>query len=47
MTAISLVRRRLVQATAAAIALPSSGAFAQAPLRQLRIGHQKGGLSVL
>ncbi|PZP96373.1 MAG: sulfonate ABC transporter substrate-binding protein [Variovorax paradoxus] len=47
MTAISLVRRRLVQATAAAIALPGSGAFGQAPQRQLRIGHQKGALNVL
>jgi sulfonate transport system substrate-binding protein len=47
MTRISLPRRRLVQATAAAIALPSFSAFAQTPQRQLRIGHQKGGLSVL
>ncbi|WP_326541023.1 sulfonate ABC transporter substrate-binding protein [Pseudorhodoferax sp.] len=47
MTSISLPRRRLVQATAAAIALPSLGAFAQSPQRVLRIGHQKGGLSVL
>ncbi|MGC3984285.1 MAG: sulfonate ABC transporter substrate-binding protein [Pseudorhodoferax sp.] len=47
MTAISLPRRRLVQATAAAIALPAFGAFAQAPQRQLRIGHQKGALNVL
>jgi sulfonate transport system substrate-binding protein len=47
MTPISLPRRRLVQATAAAIALPTFNALAQTPQRQLRIGHQKGGLSVL
>ncbi|CAN7523488.1 sulfonate ABC transporter substrate-binding protein [Pseudorhodoferax sp. LjRoot39] len=47
MTAISLVRRRLVQATAAAIALPGSSTFAQVSQRQLRIGHQKGALNVL
>jgi sulfonate transport system substrate-binding protein len=47
MTPISLPRRRLVQATAAAIALPTFSALAQTPQRQLRIGHQKGGLSVL
>ena len=47
MTSISLARRRLVQATAAAIALPTFGAFAQAPQRTLRIGHQKGALNVL
>ncbi|RCW65247.1 sulfonate ABC transporter substrate-binding protein [Pseudorhodoferax soli] len=46
-TTISLPRRRLVQATAAAIALPTFGAFARAPQRSLRIGHQKGVLSVL
>ncbi|KQP04453.1 sulfonate ABC transporter substrate-binding protein [Pseudorhodoferax sp. Leaf265] len=47
MTSISLARRRLVQATAAAIALPTFRAFAQAPQRTLRIGHQKGALNVL
>ena len=47
MSSISLPRRRLVQAGAAAIALPSLAAFAQTPARSLRIGHQKGALSVL
>ena len=47
MPSISLARRRLVRATAAALALPTFGAFAQAPQRTLRIGHQKGALNVL
>ncbi|CAN7448012.1 sulfonate ABC transporter substrate-binding protein [Variovorax paradoxus] len=48
MTSISIPRRRLLQgAAAAAIALPSFAALAQAPARQLRIGHQKGALSIL
>lgn len=47
MHSISLSRRRLVQASAAAIALPSLAAFAQTPARSLRVGHQKGALSVL
>jgi len=47
MTSISIPRRRLLQGTAAAMALPSFAALAQAPARQLRIGHQKGALSIL
>ena len=48
MTSISIPRRRLLQgAAAAAIAVPSFAALAQAPARQLRIGHQKGALSIL
>ncbi|WP_447744482.1 sulfonate ABC transporter substrate-binding protein [Variovorax boronicumulans] len=48
MTRIAIPRRRLLQGAAAALALPSSfAALAQAPARQLRIGHQKGYLSVL
>ena len=47
MHSISLSRRRLVQASAAAVALPSLAAFAQTPARSLRVGHQKGALSVL
>jgi len=48
MTSISIPRRRLLQsAAAAAIALPSFAALAQAPARQLRIGNQKGSLSIL
>lgn len=48
MTLISAPRRRLIQGVAAAIALPSSfAALAQAPARQLRIGNQKGPLSIL
>ncbi|MGJ7524278.1 aliphatic sulfonate ABC transporter substrate-binding protein [Variovorax sp. GB1P17] len=48
MTLISASRRRLIQGVAAAIALPSSfAALAQAPGRQLRIGNQKGPLSIL
>ncbi len=46
MTSSSISRRRLVQGAAAAIALPSFGALAQAP-RTLRVGNQKGALSVL
>src|SRR6187402_1576386 len=47
MTSISLPRRRLVQGAAAALSLPAFAAFAQGPARQLRIGHQKGLLSLL
>jgi len=47
MTSISIPRRRLLQGTAAALALPSIAALAQAQGRQLRIGHQKGALSIL
>ena len=47
MTLISAPRRRLIQGVAAAIALPSFGALAQAPERQFRIGHQKGYLTLL
>jgi len=49
MTSISIPRRRLLQGAAAvaAIAVPSFAALAQAPARQLRIGHQKGALSIL
>lgn len=47
MTSISIPRRRLLQGTAAAMALPAFAALAQAPARQLRIGHQKGVLSIL
>ncbi|RZL94552.1 MAG: sulfonate ABC transporter substrate-binding protein [Variovorax sp.] len=46
MTSSPISRRRLVQGAAAAIALPSFGALAQAP-RTLRVGNQKGALSVL
>jgi sulfonate transport system substrate-binding protein len=47
MTLISAHRRRLIQGVAAAVVLPSFAALAQAPARQLRIGNQKGPLSVL
>ena len=47
MTSHSSKRRVLIQGAAAAIALPSLAALAQAPARQLRIGHQKGVLSLL
>lgn len=47
MSLISIPRRRLIQGAAAAIALPALGAFAQAAPRALRIGHQKGVLSLL
>lgn len=53
MTRISSPRRRLIQAGGAALALPAISAlsafdaFAQAPQRTLRIGYQKGALSVL
>ncbi|RZL66347.1 MAG: sulfonate ABC transporter substrate-binding protein [Variovorax sp.] len=41
-------RRRLIQGAAAAIALPAFGSFAQSgAARTLRIGHQKGVLSLL
>ena len=43
----SSTRRNLIRGAAAAIALPSLSAIAQAPARQLRIGHQKGYLSLL
>ncbi|MFM9923587.1 sulfonate ABC transporter substrate-binding protein [Variovorax sp. H27-G14] len=44
---ISTPRRRLIQGVAAAVALPSFAALAQAPARQLRIGNQKGYLTLL
>ena len=47
MSLTSIPRRRLIQGAAAAIALPALGAFAQAAPRALRIGHQKGVLSLL
>lgn len=47
MTLISTPRRRLIQGVAVAAVLPSFAALAQAPARQLRIGNQKGPLSVL
>jgi sulfonate transport system substrate-binding protein len=47
MNLISVPRRRLIQVAAAAIALPSFGAFAQSPSRVLRIGNQKGSLNIL
>jgi sulfonate transport system substrate-binding protein len=47
----SLTRRQLIQGAAASIALPAVGAWAQAPARQaerqLRVGNQKGQLSLL
>lgn len=43
----SLPRRRLVQGVAAAITLPALSVWAQGPARELRIGHQKGLLSLL
>jgi sulfonate transport system substrate-binding protein len=43
----SSTRRRLIQGAAAAVALPALGAFAQVPARTLRIGNQKGNLSLL
>ena len=47
MTSLSLPRRRLIQGAAAAIVLPSFAALAQPPARTLRIGNQKGNLSLL
>jgi len=47
MTPHSSIRRRLLQVSAAALALPALSSFAQAPARTLRIGHQKGNLSLL
>ena len=47
MSLTSIPRRRLIQGAAAAIALPALGAIAQAAPRALRIGHQKGVLSLL
>ena len=47
MSLTSIPRRRLIQGAAAATALPALGAFAQAAPRALRIGHQKGVLSLL
>ncbi|MBN8754777.1 MULTISPECIES: sulfonate ABC transporter substrate-binding protein [Variovorax] len=47
MTLISAPRRRLIQGVAAAVALPSFAALAQAPARQFRIGNQKGYLTLL
>ena len=48
-TTISTQRRRLIQAAAAAgLGLPAIAGLAQAPAsRQLRVGHQKGYLSLL
>jgi len=43
----SSTRRRLIQGAAAVVALPARGAWAQAPARTLRIGNQKGNLSLL
>lgn len=40
-------RRRLIQGAAAAVTLPALAAWAQAPARALRIGNQKGNLSLL
>ncbi len=48
MTPLSLPRRRLLQGAAAAIALPTFASFAQTgAARTLRIGNQKGSLSLL
>ena len=47
MTRFAIPRRRLIQGAAAAMLLPSLGALAQAPARTLRVGNQKGILSVL
>lgn len=47
MQRISTTRRRLIQGAASAIALPTFSVFAQAAPRTLRIGNQKGYLSVL
>lgn len=47
MNSHSSIRRRLLQVSAAALALPALSAFAQAPARTLRIGNQKGNLSLL
>jgi len=44
---VSPSRRRLVQGAAASLALPALAALAQAAPRSLRIGHQKGALSLL
>ena len=47
----SITRRHLIQGAATSIALPALGAWAQTPARQaerqLRIGNQKGQLSLL
>lgn len=47
----SITRRQLIQGAATSIALPALGAWAQAPARQterqLRVGNQKGQLSLL
>lgn len=48
MSTISHSRRRIIQSAASVIALPAFGALAQsAAPRELRIGHQKGVLSLL
>ncbi|WP_307688824.1 sulfonate ABC transporter substrate-binding protein [Variovorax ginsengisoli] len=47
MTPHSSARRQWIQAAAATVLATSMGAWAQAPARTLRIGHQKGVLSVL
>ncbi|MEJ8821392.1 sulfonate ABC transporter substrate-binding protein [Variovorax humicola] len=44
-SSVSIQRRRLIRGAATAIALPS--ALAQSPTRTLRVGNQKGALSVL
>jgi len=44
---VSPSRRRLVQGAAASLALPAFAALAQQTSRSLRIGHQKGALSLL
>ncbi|HEY2257275.1 MAG TPA: sulfonate ABC transporter substrate-binding protein [Variovorax sp.] len=44
---ISSTRRHLIRGAAAALAWPSLGALALPPERQLRIGNQKGNLSLL
>lgn len=47
MTRLAIPRRRLIQGAAAAVLMPSLGVLAQAPPRALRIGNQKGILSLL
>src|SRR5437868_5909845 len=47
MTIFSSKRRLLIQGAAGLSALPALSAFAQKPARELRIGNQKGVLSLL
>ncbi|MGV8805618.1 MAG: sulfonate ABC transporter substrate-binding protein [Polaromonas sp.] len=47
MNQFSSPRRLLIQGLAAAAALPALGAWGQKPARELRIGNQKGPLSLL